>query len=304
MVGLDLFDLAWKIDPEQAVIEVQKIKSWARIPGANVSSVLDLSLVEWIGPWWETKDTFTRFVLLSNLAVLLAFFNKKSIAGIQQRQWPIILVLVLSSCFWLLSAPHIRFAYGILLGNAGLAFALLPRYFPWTRFVVFIAFLLFTTEQFRNMPPHLNGPVFRRTIMVKPAPIPVTELRTSELRGGLRVSVPVNDDRCYDAMIPCTPQTFAGLSLRGDDLKSGFVILRETKREKGQSERSLRKKCDSVSGIKVCYDPQKCVLTYRVHDTIPLEHTLLLARGTIILARCSPNPQYLSLILEISPIFI
>ena len=59
-------------------------------------------------------------------------------------------------------------------------------------------------------------------------PPPRALVQAKETSPGLTVYVPVGDDKCWDAPLPCTPRYNAGLRLRrSNDLGSGFVIERK-----------------------------------------------------------------------------
>jgi hypothetical protein len=56
------------------------------------------------------------------------------------------------------------------------------------------------------------------------AEMPSAEISTHILPTGLRLNVPVDDDRCWNAPLPCAPYVILELQLRGSDLQQGFAI--------------------------------------------------------------------------------
>jgi hypothetical protein len=56
------------------------------------------------------------------------------------------------------------------------------------------------------------------------APLPIPELAAQPLQPPLTVWIPVDDDRCWDAELPCSPYILPFLQLRASDLQHGFRV--------------------------------------------------------------------------------
>ncbi len=68
----------------------------------------------------------------------------------------------------------------------------------------------------------LNGHAFYQGFQ----PMPTAPLTLYRTRSGLQVHTPVEDDRCWEAPLPCTPYRRDDLRLRGESMQEGFVTER------------------------------------------------------------------------------
>ena len=100
----------WNVGVEQAMIETNWIKSWARMPHMDPSVVLGNS--EWIMPWIERNKGIMSFslplvsgLLLSVSAIIFSKFKNRFI--------PLLVVPVSSLFFWFFTAPDVRFAFAV-----------------------------------------------------------------------------------------------------------------------------------------------------------------------------------------------
>ena len=214
--------LSWALPLSSAQGEIDWARSWGRLPGRRPAEVL--SGWEWLGPWVRTNAGRLSVLFLIGLLLLgvaaLAFARRHE----SRRSAPagvsvVVAAAIASTLFWFVSAPDIRFGYGALFLLAALPLALaLPRTeaAAWsirsrTRLAVAAsaAVLAFSAVQLRR-----EGE-WRPAALVPPAPPRplLEERRTVE---GEALWVPVGNDRCWAAPIPCTPYFRKELVVRRD----------------------------------------------------------------------------------------
>ncbi len=210
-VATRLAFLPWATPPSIAQEEALWVRSWSRLPNRRPEDVL--AGWAWLGPW--VKWTVTR---LSVLPLVILFVAGITALLLARRRPPVpeaarpalaaLAAALASTLFWFWSAPDPRFGYGALYVLAALPLsAALPRLglAEWPRRVrMALAGALGFGLAGAGGVFLLAGAGFKPTLLVPPAlPRPaVEERRTLE---GERVNVPVGDNRCWDAPLPCTP---------------------------------------------------------------------------------------------------
>ncbi len=220
--SLDLFSVDWKIPPEIAEKDRQRIIEFGRFVGAGD---IHAPFSEWF-LYWLSRQSLNRRVLF--FAALLT-----PLAGIPLRfrprpVWGGWLVMVGGLLFWLASAPDFRFGYGFL------PTALLLALLPW---------LSAAMERF----PPLRKPLPIIVPLLLAAYLLLTLVRSFETRTfAERVWLPADYDRvpvvacslanapaycarhygyCSYAELPCAPSPRSWVELRGADLWTGFRSL-------------------------------------------------------------------------------
>jgi len=228
--SLDLVDVNWKIPAENALMENDIIKAWARIPYRNYQEVLALPLKEWLPQWWEiyAYDLIKHILevsLISPLILLLVFlfrrkerFNKIAI---------IFGVLIVNLVFWFLSAPDPRFAWGFLLIMYALTLASLAKLLTFHRseylIGVGIFFFMYKSLWYTSNDWHqLLSKDSLAEIRYYPKQIPRASVKLFDA-GTFPLWTPTRDDgRCYNAAVPCSPAPLSKVRMRGKDLDAGF----------------------------------------------------------------------------------
>ena len=227
---LDIFEVDWKI-PTSSVIEEQSwVSSWAKIPGAHFSDILNLNFTSWFPIWLGNQNPVTWSALIASFATItICLFSKNK----THRQLDLGLVISINLIFWLLNAPDPRFAHGLLIFSLGFFLYHISKIIC-TRFtttqnvlittfilllpVVFIVFKIMSTSKH-----YLNTKT--EVILPKSMNLNKNELNMKIIQStNFQYFVPTIDDRCYNQDIPCTPYPKSGLILRGSDLSSGFRI--------------------------------------------------------------------------------
>lgn len=221
-VATRLAFLPWATPAGIARDESLWVRSWSRLPNRRPEDVL--AGWAWLGPW--AKWTVTR---LSVLPLVILFVGGIAALLLARRRPPVpestrpalaaLAVALASTLFWFWSAPDPRFGYGALYVLAALPLAAaLPRLglAEWPRRVrVALAGALGFGLAGAGGVFLLAGAGFRPTLLVPPAPPrpAVEERRTLE---GESVNVPIGDNRCWDAPLPCTPYFHQDLVIERD----------------------------------------------------------------------------------------
>ncbi|MDZ7776437.1 MAG: hypothetical protein U5L09_12950 [Bacteroidales bacterium] len=221
--NIDLFNVDWKIPIE--VVENAKnwIQSWARIPKLHYKEVLAMPFQDWFGAWFTGKNIVMKGLLLTNLvslAVAFVLFLKRKF-----KPMMIILINVLNLVFWFSSAPDPRFVYGFIIIGFSLTIALLlsllsKKYYFTRLFLLLIVASLIVG--FSN-----NKGFIKNTLKSEKEylfPKGFSEYTVMEKLVNFPVYKPVEDNRCFDAPLPCSPNLKKNLFLRGETIESGFYI--------------------------------------------------------------------------------
>ncbi|MCC6456039.1 MAG: hypothetical protein IT328_13885 [Caldilineaceae bacterium] len=233
----------WAIPPERVEAEAHSISQWARYG----RSVEPESAWAWVGPWLRALPSAgMRTVVGYPVAITLLLYaaygmvrwalRRGRIQPIQQVHPPqddpprpppygiLTLPIFLGLIFWWLTAPDPRFVRSLL----------------WLLPVIMAHLLLMALAQAQWGRPRLNGAIaflivnlailatfaayWPQALAIAPgfAPLPRPKLAAQTLQPALTVWTPVEDDRCWDAELPCTPYIVPFLQLRAEDLRHGF----------------------------------------------------------------------------------
>ncbi len=127
--GIDLFNVDWKIPKWQVEFDSTEIGVYGK--GLNDVSKQNATLAEWVPAWFENLKALEKvFILLTVAAVLagivylvchlVSMIKCKKISSIDSEKtlwnhtwnFPLVfLVFVISTMFWFLSAPLVRYGY-------------------------------------------------------------------------------------------------------------------------------------------------------------------------------------------------
>jgi hypothetical protein len=227
------FDVEWKVEREQTIMEAESIRSWARQPYGHPDNVL--AGWDWLIPWLQrtalrevtlwSVDIALPF-LLGIMVVLLMLLNRNHGNGRPRRLAPLLLPSVAALAFWFLTAPDCRFVgAAVWLFGGGTAAWAMKRY-QMSKPSAYVALLLLPMTIMV-----VGADVLRYGAVVGPGlehgfhPIPEVEMYEYVTDSGLALYVPAEGDQCWDAPLPSTPYPRPDLRLRtAGDLGSGFVI--------------------------------------------------------------------------------
>ncbi|MGE5345552.1 MAG: LIC_10190 family membrane protein [Acidithiobacillales bacterium] len=210
-VATRLGSLPWATPASIAREEALWVRSWARWPEHAPAEVL--AGWAWLGPW--AKWTLTRLSVLPLVLLLGAgiagLLLGRGRASEESSGRPAALTLataLASTLLWFWWAPDPRFGYGALFVLAALPLAVaLPKLglAAWSgRVRIVLAAALGASLTAAGAAVLLAGAGFRPAFLVPPDP-PDPRLKAERTLDGDTVFVPVLDDRCWNAPLPCTP---------------------------------------------------------------------------------------------------
>jgi hypothetical protein len=240
-VAFGAMDVPWRVPLENVVRESEWIRAWARHPGLEPAEVL--ANWRWLGPWFlrQLGDVSKVVLPVTCMAAgLVAVWRGIRRAGgcavLLRRNWAGPLAALVPSlsmlALVLATAPDLRFAgaspwllgAGLLVIGLGASDPARFRYGERLRFVGGVAALFLGVTLVRALPlvnlPTPGDP-FRA--------LPEARLLVKKTDSGLPVHLPAGeDDRCWNAPLPSTPELDPRLTLRRDgDLAGGFALVRE-----------------------------------------------------------------------------
>jgi hypothetical protein len=222
----------WKIPVDLVFQEKNMITTWARVPDSRFQLLASGDFSDWFFIWFgEFIRQWEAWVLIASIFFLMLVF-----LILPRAVWQKILsykflwlTLIFSLILWWMSAPDIRFDYGFIMALTilGLATILYVLYtesriaFNSKSFVyVFISLnLLISVWNFNFFLDDIQ-------FFLSPMPFPWVSTTLSPLEG-VDLFVPAEGDQCWLSAFPCTPYIQPGLTLRGEDISSGFKILQK-----------------------------------------------------------------------------
>jgi hypothetical protein len=228
------FDVIWKIPQSTVNSELKWIQSWARQQHKEPQEVL--GNWNWLLPWVikiiknPTSPVNLYLPILFLVSGLIIFIRRRDF---KQRCLGLVFIFLLPSIFsiitWFVFAPDIRFA-GVsfwMLGASSLLFGLysenqknnLERLVKVSLVCIFFVFSAGIYFKGAIIKPY-NDQVF----------YPIPEVKTEMFRtnSGLVLSEPIDEDKCWDAPLPCTPYPDENLALiEAGNFEGGFMITNQ-----------------------------------------------------------------------------
>ncbi len=219
-VGLDLFDVGWKIEEHIVAIDAYLIRVWAK----SANALKDTSLKSWVPYWFRTALSSTeRLLIVADLgscaaavAIAVSVFIRKN-----WKQLDYLLVIAAVGCsylYWQFNAPMIRYGYAYVLLLAVLVGGYLLERLK-LRKAVYLAFVLYGVYKlhvcwdyvvlFRTWPNYVWSETYE-----------TYEVESYTIEGVTFYYSPFEGPTGYDPF-PSAP-TQADLEFLGDELKDGF----------------------------------------------------------------------------------
>ncbi len=204
--GFLCLDLPWAYTSESANQISLVIRDFARWTGATPAGA---NWWDWLPKWIEREMQATIQILLSLLTCLLLLQRKQNISG----QIFIFLLGFVGITFMMVQAPVWRFGLGYLTVIPALGIALLLSKIHH-KIVDF-------SQRLKSLSQYLTSPLIWIALLIVwsvifsqrainwlvPPPLKQPEvLLTKEIDGIKYTMPPKNDDRCWSAVIPCTPE--------------------------------------------------------------------------------------------------
>lgn len=229
----------WSVPIDKVIDMATDVYSHARMQKYD-SNVLENW--DWLAPWFDRiKSRGTDivypvglFLSLSLLNIFVAIFLKTNSKDRLFIHGILLLPLLTGLTFWFAMAPNPRFVQELffLLPIPGLSFLVVDLQKRVNSMVVICVLLIVGNfnlldwtslhiETFTDISRNGYWPVRL---------VPVSQKITQKfMKSGLQIYVPKNNDnRCWDAPLPCTPYFNENLRLRDpNDMSSGFTIFRK-----------------------------------------------------------------------------
>lgn len=222
--GIDIFSPDWKVPIESLSFETGVVRAWARSPGKLAS--LDMSITQWIGPWWNHQDAINKILISSNTFIIFVLIN--SIYKRNSKTILASLVVLANFVFWFLTAPDVRFAYGFLFLGLALVFKELLTLINLNRLInklyFFIVALSICSVLFFCRAA-LNPNMRDLSSLVIPHTYPTPQVK--EISIGFDYFKTINSSRCFNHDIPCNRRLTSkdyDIYLRSTDLSAGFRV--------------------------------------------------------------------------------
>jgi len=200
----------WAISPQTADLGASWVRAFSRSPGAGLTVLQDN---RWIVSWLH--DSVHSYMIAIPLTLIVMGCAARLTHGrdqFSQMQKVCLTLMVIAVCFWIVSAPEPRFAYGYLVAlgllvSAESLMAWLPRSLSYLGIVAalsvgFIAVIV-------------RWPGFPINITTW-GDIPRTPLETKTVLIQTTIYLPITTDRCWDAPLPCTPSLEPNLRVQRD----------------------------------------------------------------------------------------
>jgi hypothetical protein len=204
----------WSVPVESVKSEADWIYSWARMPGSTPDKVL--ASWSWVAPWIQERISRDQTTVLLPLAVSLVFalacilllLGVPSARKVNPFAYLLPVPVISGLIFWFFSAPDVRFANALFwILPVSLGFVLIrmleasgsvqPGRIAY--FFLFLGGLTLAWMVFKDPHP------FLRISKTGFEPIPMGQLTIQRTNAGLEILTPIQDDRCWDSKIPCTP---------------------------------------------------------------------------------------------------
>jgi hypothetical protein len=247
----------WRVPPEQADAERAWIRFFARHTPFTTHPAPDqhdLWHWQWLRPWLASAilDAASRWqitlpALLTGVLLSTRLLRRRrvSAAVYTPAGWALLLPTVAGIAFWFVTAPRPVFGSAMVWILAAAcagqtATAALDSARPRSVSALLLASLLvglpvgmylgsMAIQQLKGGRKPLTA--LRRELIVRPGsdlwfhPTPRAQLERFTTGSGLHLYVPQNDNRCFDAPLPCTPHPAWNLRLRrGEALEAGFAV--------------------------------------------------------------------------------
>ena len=117
--ALDIFGVDWKIPVDKAISDSAEIKTWGR--AIYDASKVDMPITRWFPNWFNTTLSATeKLIIISDIMGIIIVAISSAVALIK-RKWEefdrllVMVTIMLSYLFWLVSAPLLRYGYAYAL---------------------------------------------------------------------------------------------------------------------------------------------------------------------------------------------
>jgi hypothetical protein len=243
--GIDLFSFDWKIPIERVRYEKDFVEFWAKFhlyePFLK-ESYLKKPLLEWFPEWWRFKPYYplnkpTWLLAVLSPAIVFSHFLQPIR---RERFRPILLpylVALLGFLFWFFSAPEFRFGYPSVWMTAFLPLLpFIPRktafwnLIPWSNATILTLLSILLATYVYTFLWKEHFPIKQYALMPKSLSFthvgPEAEVfDRCPTQSGLEILIPQHGLlilSCFEQELPCSPNFYPDLELRGATVADGF----------------------------------------------------------------------------------
>lgn len=236
LAALDFFNLAWKIPVNDAHGEADIIRAWARFPGMDTYEVLAMPLRQWLKAWFLDHTTNQRIILAAAgvapwitlaLSIRVKLVRQK-FSTEQVNLLELAATSTLAGLYWLLSAPDLRFGYGIilLLLSLPMAWIFTEGIHRFSKITLPLAYLLAVGAIVYQAVFFLSSvePTSLKERWLLPKDYPALPSEPCNVDGDtILCAAKISNTQCWYAPFPCLPQPNSTVRLLGNDVSDGFL---------------------------------------------------------------------------------
>jgi hypothetical protein len=229
--GTNIFAVDWQMRPEIVNYEVYANLAYARAPQVDIEVARYFTWSQWWPYWIASLDVFSLFLMVGGVGFILVLgvqllINPTFKQYFRKHQYWIIAVTCLAALYlWFTHGPTPRFVFGYLVFLIAMGLGLINR--VWMQqllhkhmlnlCLVFMGVMLLL--QVKNLVnQHKVG-----AVAFFPPQYDQPQLKPFDVSGGI-IYVPVTNQQCWDALLPCSNLPDSSLQFRGATLQQGFSI--------------------------------------------------------------------------------
>jgi hypothetical protein len=246
---IDIFNVDWKVQLNQIVLDANAIKGWSRYPGLDISITSKMKFMEWFPVWWKRASLGKIYMVISCCSILFSIFYFTFKNKTHNTRIKILTLTIISGfIFWFIMAPDFRFCIGFIfhlmilplflieLQNNNIIktkrVKILPNVVAIVVTIYIVALYAGRWQVIANniSPSWISGrwKVPKTLDYVGRQPMDSFYLENHVFYYPRDVNKNM-DMRCYDQCLPCIPSKNSSIGFRGKTLQEGFY--RKTQHE-------------------------------------------------------------------------
>jgi hypothetical protein len=170
------------------------------MPGMDSVLVSKMSISEWLPAWFNHLKIYDKAILILGCISLLI-----NVVLLKKEVLYIGIILAIGGLFWFLSAPDMRFGYGIFISSIAILVAMMmEKYNVKTKNTLYPSCIILSlTLMVALVGITQKEEVLSVKYLLQEATIPTFAVQRWEK--DTSIYVPIEGDRCGDYPLPCTP---------------------------------------------------------------------------------------------------
>jgi hypothetical protein len=223
------FNFPWQVPSGQIKIINDGLTAWGRSPGPGYMNSLNVGFWGWFVPWFNNNKSnslmFYTFIIIPLLFIYFLSRNKlrKQIEGISKIDF-LIFASLATLLYSFISSPDFRYMGIYILIAVALILSTLLADITSSRianFAMVLVFIFFISSNFYKE-IDFGGKKFN---IQREESAPVQSIRMTYPDQYFSVLVPVNDDRCGNSELPCSPHASGFKMFQPGNIKAGFYSI-------------------------------------------------------------------------------